>query len=591
MKSFISFLCVMLSLAMTAETSLNIQLHEISSKFEMNLYDSNSYSKSNSPIRASMALYSSQLTTNQTNLQQDRQVYDLCFDIKSSTLPTFSIQQHGQEQKSKPSLAERLNGAYGITIIVPSWMRSQTDQYAFKNLQYILRNIGATNVEEVEAEYEVNYEEKQFRSGTMQYVQYLLKEGIRSITNSTKNIILVPQLVSVYPDFEGVYLDFYDLTNNWSWRVNFELPNKFNKYQKQFQQAVSKQITSSKALQERYTPISYSANWKQLDWYKSDAEENGCDEFEGVFVYDDYNCYLKKHNGKYYLVNLGNTKYPLWNGEGEIKAILTPTATPNLFTCEYFCSDKSKASGKALVIDGFLKILLDKEKIDNLTFVKTWPSHSYPAKSAKTEWGGTGFALNFGYLVTNFHVIDGAKTISIKGLNGNFNQELNATIIGTDKINDLALLKITDATFNSFGDIPYSISISTSDVGEDIFVLGYPLTSTMGEEVKLTTGVISAKSGYQGDVAQYQISAPIQPGNSGGPLFDKKGNIIGIVSAKHADAENVGYAIKSIYLHNLVESCASSSIFPSITRSSTNQPLAEQVKARKNYVLQIRCSN
>lgn len=68
----------------------------------------------------------------------------------------------------------------------------------------------------------------------------------------------------------------------------------------------------------------------------------------------------------------------------------------------------------------------------------------------------------------------------------------------------------------------------------------------MGDEIKLTTGVISSKTGFQGDVSLYQISAPIQPGNSGGPLFDNKGNLIGIVNAKHKGAENVGYAIKHL---------------------------------------------
>lgn len=205
------------------------------------------------------------------------------------------------------------------------------------------------------------------------------------------------------------------------------------------------------------------------------------------------------------------------------------------------------------------------------------------------NWSGTGFALKEGYIVTNYHVIEGAKSISIQGVNGDFNNSFNATIIGSDKNNDLALLKITDSSFVDFGIIPYAITSTTSDVGEEIFVLGYPLISTMGDEIKLTTGIISSKTGFQGDVALYQISAPIQPGNSGGPLFDKKGNIIGIVSAKHAGAENVGYAIKTSYLRNLIESCASPSIIPTTNNVST-LPLTGKVKYEKNFVLFIKCS-
>ena len=111
----------------------------------------------------------------------------------------------------------------------------------------------------------------------------------------------------------------------------------------------------------------------------------------------------------------------------------------------------------------------------------------------------------------------------------------------------------------------------------------------MGDEIKLTTGIISSKTGFQGDVSLYQISAPIQPGNSGGPLFDKKGNIIGVVNAKHAGAENVGYAIKSSYLRNLIESCASSSVIPMIN-TVASLPLTGKVKTEKNYVFFIHCS-
>ena len=230
------------------------------------------------------------------------------------------------------------------------------------------------------------------------------------------------------------------------------------------------------------------------------------------------------------------------------------------------------------------------------TFSKTYPSEEmyYRAKEEEhrvaienntpKQWSGTGFALNDGYIVTNYHVIDGAKSISIQGVKGNFDTHYAVTIVGCDKNNDLALLKISDSNFTGFGPIPYAISNTTSEVGEDVFVLGYPLTSTMGDEIKLTTGIISSRTGFQGDVALYQISAPIQPGNSGGPLFDKKGNVIGIVSAKHSGAENVGYAIKTMYLRNLVESCANASIIPTNNTIST-LALTGKVKKRKEFCL------
>jgi len=205
------------------------------------------------------------------------------------------------------------------------------------------------------------------------------------------------------------------------------------------------------------------------------------------------------------------------------------------------------------------------------------------------DWSGTGFALNNGYIVTNHHVIENAKTIKVQGVGGNFSVKYNASVVASDKNNDLALLKISDSRFSGFGAIPYKVNTTTTEVGEEIFVLGYPLTSTMGDEIKLTTGVISSKSGFQGDVSLYQISAPVQPGNSGGPLFDSRGNVIGIVSAKHLGAENVGYAIKASYLRNLVESVASTNVLPQTNRV-TSPNLSGKVKAVKNYVYFIDCT-
>ena len=230
--------------------------------------------------------------------------------------------------------------------------------------------------------------------------------------------------------------------------------------------------------------------------------------------------------------------------------------------------------------------------------IKVYPTISMYSSAIRTHieeetkptlWTGTGFALTNNYVVTNYHVIEEAKSISIQGINGNFNNKYGATVVATDKINDLAILKVNGVNIPN-ANIPYSVKTTTSEVGEDVFVLGYPLTSTMGDEIKLTTGVVSSKSGFQGDVSLYQISAPIQPGNSGGPLFDSKGNIIGVVSAKHRGAENVGYAIKASYLRNLMESAISTNILPQANRISA-QNLSGKVKAVKNFVFMITYSS
>lgn len=207
----------------------------------------------------------------------------------------------------------------------------------------------------------------------------------------------------------------------------------------------------------------------------------------------------------------------------------------------------------------------------------------YKEQSKYAPTSGTGFLINNqGYIITNYHVIENAQNNNIKvtGFNGDYYTTYKARVEIFDKQNDLAILKtLTNTKF----DIPYSFKFSTANVGEECFVLGYPLISSMGKELKLTNGIISAKTGYDGSYAQYQISAPVQPGNSGGPLFDKDGNIIGVVQAKHRQAENAGYAIKSSYIKNLVEMLPVSIQFPQINKLR-GKSLPQQVKLAGNSV-------
>jgi len=196
---------------------------------------------------------------------------------------------------------------------------------------------------------------------------------------------------------------------------------------------------------------------------------------------------------------------------------------------------------------------------------------------------GTCFAINEnGYLATCYHVIEGASRIRIRGVNGDFSSLLEAKVISTDKRNDLALLKITDKSFKSISGIPYVISKKTADVGEDVYVLGYPLRAVMGDEIKLTNGLVSAKTGYQGDATSYQISATVQPGNSGGPLFDGNGNVIGVVNAR-LGVESAAYAVKSPYLTMLVGSVDSSISLP-IQNRLMGKSLKDKVKEINKFV-------
>jgi S1-C subfamily serine protease len=221
-------------------------------------------------------------------------------------------------------------------------------------------------------------------------------------------------------------------------------------------------------------------------------------------------------------------------------------------------------------------------------FIKDYPSTDIYEQVQKADWTGTGFAIADGYIATNYHVTNGAKTIKIRGVNGDQKEYYRGYLVASDRNHDLAIIKIVDKRFDGFDDIPYCLGKSVPEVGNDIFVLGYPMTETMGKEIKLTNGIISAASGYKGDQSMYQISAAVQPGSSGGPLFDNDGNVIGIVCAKHSDAENANYAIKVSYLLSLINS---SDLGAKLPKSSNvdSKSISKIVKQVQPFVYMIEC--
>lgn len=210
-----------------------------------------------------------------------------------------------------------------------------------------------------------------------------------------------------------------------------------------------------------------------------------------------------------------------------------------------------------------------------------------PKTKEKVASSGTGFAISSnGYIATNYHVVEGAISIVVKGIDGDFSKRLSAEVVKIDERNDLAIIKIKDTRFTSLGIVPYTFRQGLANAGENVFVLGYPLTSSMGEEIKLTNGIISSKTGFQDDVSTYQISAPVQPGNSGGPLFDVNGNLLGIVSSKHTKAENAGYAIKNSYLKTMIDLLPQPVNFQT-TNLLNGKPLTEQVKLASKFTYLI----
>ena len=169
---------------------------------------------------------------------------------------------------------------------------------------------------------------------------------------------------------------------------------------------------------------------------------------------------------------------------------------------------------------------------------------------------GTGWLIPGGAIVTCYHVVDDADRITVVSKDGTLYE---MELFVSDRVNDIAILKPI-APIENVAAIPFSTT--PTSIGSEVFTIGFPHVDIMGSSEKFTSGSISAASGIGNDPRFYQITVPVQSGNSGGPLFDKYGRAIGIVSSKLNTInmlnwtgdipQNVNYAIKSSYITPLL---------------------------------------
>jgi serine protease Do len=231
-----------------------------------------------------------------------------------------------------------------------------------------------------------------------------------------------------------------------------------------------------------------------------------------------------------------------------------------------------------------VKIAQDRlgKKTDNIIKnVKTGPAIT-------AKYRGTGFALTGnGYIVTNFHVVNGADSVYVQNADG---ESFRTKVIFTEPQYDVAVLQINDPAFKGLGAVPYSIKKPKTDLGEDVYTFGYP-----GEDIVFGQGALSSASGFHGDTTEYQISVPVNPGNSGGPLLDSKGNIIGVISGKQTQAAGAAFAVKSNYLLKAISNIPADSLSKSFNLNTKNTLAGlsrpQQLKKLRNYVFMVKVYN
>jgi S1-C subfamily serine protease len=213
----------------------------------------------------------------------------------------------------------------------------------------------------------------------------------------------------------------------------------------------------------------------------------------------------------------------------------------------------------------------------------------YPPPPQSGSWSGSGFAIERRHIITNAHVVNGANKIMV----ASERETLAAELVFADPRNDIALLRV-------MSDVPGVARFRNSldiHLGEDVVVLGFPLQGLLGAGPQATTGNVSSLCGMGNDVSVMQYTAPTASGNSGGPILDAGGLVVGQVhSSLNLDsvrmdgnrAENVNFGAKSGVIRLFL---AMSGIEPVLTPEMPPRPRADVVREARGYIYRILCES
>ncbi len=232
----------------------------------------------------------------------------------------------------------------------------------------------------------------------------------------------------------------------------------------------------------------------------------------------------------------------------------------------------------------------DKEKIENKKIAekpkKQEPKKQKPKKKTPdpddnkivAASSGTGFYVsNAGHIISNHHVVEGCNTVKLtfKG------KEVSADVLAVDKMNDLAILK-ADITPSKV----YSVATEDASLLEDIIIAGYPLGKKVSAAIKTSKGSITALAGYGDNYSEFQTDAALNQGNSGGPIMNQKGNVVGVAVAnygKQAGVESFNFGIKSSTLKTFANANGLKFLPPN-NRDLSNKDLGQLITEATIYL-------
>lgn len=206
------------------------------------------------------------------------------------------------------------------------------------------------------------------------------------------------------------------------------------------------------------------------------------------------------------------------------------------------------------------------------------------AKAAVAEgvYGGSGFAIsNDGYFATNYHVVERADSIYLQMNSG---KAYKAIVIKVNPEADLAILKIDDKDLNFKQGIPYTIDRQVASLGQRIFTIGYPK-----EDVVYNEGYIASEKGYGGNTLAYQLEIIANPGQSGAPILDHTGNIVGVITGKQSNTSGTTFAVHAEQLLSMIAELPKDykiNLNNKNRYSGNSRP--EQVKMLRDYVCAVK---
>ena len=500
-------------------------------------------------------------------------------------LPAFGISEQSASQQNR-SFSDRMNASQKLVWVLPTnyfndFSKTYWDNitgifntyYTQKGLKIVYYhtafNLAPNMSSDIPGKTKNNYKDISYDISNQKFYNY-------------SDLIVFPEL---YADgFSLVWrLTFIDVYQNLSWHADLKLSSFSN--EKQIVKNIEKTFPLSYKYNPNYNYIrrGYVANYSEA-MFKQYAEISGLAPFEGIYQSGNQRYYVKKHGAYYYIVACGDACLYI---EGDVKGELTPTSTSNIFLGGWNNGEQGSTYNTSTYV--FSNVGVEFQSADiHKVLIKVWPTADNEEIGVGKKWTGSGWSLIDGYVVTNNHVAEGAKSIYVNATINGVEYRYPAKIIALDKENDLAILYV-EALKNT--KIPYSVRTSLCSVGEKCFALGYPKPGILGQEIKLTDGLISSRTGYQNDIKLYQISAAVQPGNSGCPLFDENGNVVGIVNSGVPSADNVAYAIKMSYLRTLLENYELENKLPNGATIKQLSTLPEKVEVLRNFIYLIECSD